>query len=103
MACRTTRSSIGSSSGYRCSQPRLPPPGHSRSRVDSPGEQQAMQVESVAKIHILLLEDDPDLQAPLPSLLERQHGFRVSVSTTPFGEAGSAAKRLQPDVAVIGD
>jgi pilus assembly protein CpaE len=62
-----------------------------------------MQVESVAKIHILLLEDDPDLQAPLPSLLERQHGFRVSVSTTPFGEAGSAAKRLQPDVAVIGD
>lgn len=62
-----------------------------------------MHVESVAKIHILVLEDDPDLQAPLPAMLERQHGFRVTASTTPFGEAGGAAKRLQPDVAVIAD
>ena len=62
-----------------------------------------MQVESVAKIHILVLEDDPDLQAPLPAMLERQHGFRVTATTTPFGEAGNTAKRLQPDVAIVAD
>src|SRR4029079_13251954 len=62
-----------------------------------------MQTESVAKIHILVLEDDPDLQAPLPAMLERQHGFQVSVSTTPFGEAGGTAKRLAPDVALVAD
>src|SRR6266581_3212412 len=62
-----------------------------------------MQVESVARIHILVLEDDPDLQAPLPSMLEHQHGFRVTATTTPFGEAGSTAKRLRPDVAVVAD
>jgi pilus assembly protein CpaE len=62
-----------------------------------------MQTESVAKIHILVLEDDPDLQAPLPAMLERQHGFHVTVSTTPFGEAGGTAKRLSPDVALVAD
>lgn len=62
-----------------------------------------MQVESVAKIHILVLEDDPDLQAPLTAMLEQQHGFRVSATTTPFGEAGGTAKRLQPDVALVAD
>ena len=62
-----------------------------------------MQVESVAKIHILVLEDDPDLQVPLPALLDQQHGFKVTTTTTPFGEAGSAARRLQPAVAVVAD
>jgi pilus assembly protein CpaE len=62
-----------------------------------------VQVESVAKIQILVLEDDPDLRAPLPALLEQQHGFSVSTSTTPFGEAGNSVKRLQPDVAIVAD
>lgn len=62
-----------------------------------------MQLESIAKIHVLVLEDEPDLQVPLLSFLERQPGFRVSASTTPFGEAGNAAKRLEPDVAVVAD
>lgn len=62
-----------------------------------------MQVESVAKINILVLEDDPDLGAPLPALLEQQHGFRVTATTTPFGEAGNAARRVQPDVAIVAD
>src|SRR5215211_4656910 len=62
-----------------------------------------MQVESSAKIRILVLEDEPDLQAPLPAILEHQHGFDVSATSTPFGEAGATAKRLQPDVAIIAD
>src|SRR5688572_29438658 len=62
-----------------------------------------MQMESVAKIHILLLEDDPDERAPLPAMLEQKHGFHVTATTTPFGEAGNTAQRIQPDVAVIAD
>src|SRR2546430_15879885 len=62
-----------------------------------------MQLETVAKIQILVLEDDPDLQAPLPAMLEQQHGFSVTATTTPFGEAGSTAKRLRPDVTVVAD
>ena len=62
-----------------------------------------MQVESVGKIHVLILEDDPDLSAPLGAMLERQPGFRVSLSTTPFGEAGGTARRILPDVAIIAD
>ena len=46
---------------------------------------------------------DPELQAPLAAMLERQPGFRVTVSTTPFGEAGGTAKRLQPDVTIVAD
>ncbi|MCC7107444.1 MAG: AAA family ATPase [Chloroflexi bacterium] len=62
-----------------------------------------MQVESVAKIRILVLDDDPDPQAPLSAMLARQHGFDVTATTTPFGEAGGAVKRLQPDLAVVAD
>ena len=60
-----------------------------------------MQVESVGKIHVLVLEDDPDLQAPLTTMLERQPGFRVTATTTPISPSGKTLSARHPPRSVF--